>query len=88
MRQRNVSHVSVIVLVGGWYLLQLSIRALELTYTHHLPSTYDGHYLALAEREGCTLWTADRRLWNSVGKALSWVQYLADYQPPAADAPR
>lgn len=66
----------------------LSMRALELTHTHHLPSTYDGHYLALAEREGCTLWTADRRLWNSVSGSLVWVRYLANYTPSAAADPQ
>ncbi|MBA2391641.1 MAG: type II toxin-antitoxin system VapC family toxin [Ktedonobacteraceae bacterium] len=36
-----------------------SLRTIALASQFHLPATYDAHYLALAEREGCELWTAD-----------------------------
>lgn len=62
----------------------LNIRALELAQHFNLPATYDAYYLALAEREQCELWTADKRLWNSIKGKLPWVRWLADYQstPP------
>ena len=59
----------------------LNIKALELAQRFNLPATYDAHYLALAEREQCELWTADRRLWNSIRGKLAWVRWLGDYQP-------
>lgn len=60
---------------------ELSQKALEFADIYKLPATYDAHYLALAEREGCEFWTADERLYNSVKGQLSWVRLMAD---PAA----
>jgi predicted nucleic acid-binding protein len=57
----------------------LNIRALELTHQFGLPATYDAHYLALAERENCDLWTADTRMWRMVKDQLPWVHLLSDY---------
>ena len=59
----------------------LSSRAAELANLYNLPATYDAHYLALAEREQCEFWTADKRMWNSIKGKLSWVRWLADYRP-------
>jgi predicted nucleic acid-binding protein len=40
---------------------------------------YDAHYLALAEREGIELWTADRRLANGSQQAgASWVHWIGE----------
>ncbi|HLA26855.1 MAG TPA: type II toxin-antitoxin system VapC family toxin [Syntrophales bacterium] len=39
-------------------------------------SVYDSSYLALAEREGVDLITADERLFNSVQRDLSWVRWI------------
>lgn len=63
----------------------LSIHGLELASTHKLPATYDAHYLALAEREGCEFWTADARLYHAVREQLAWVRLMAD--DPAASTP-
>jgi len=41
-------------------------------------SAYDASYLALAEREGVMLITADERLYNVVKKDLGWVKWLGD----------
>jgi predicted nucleic acid-binding protein len=54
-------------------------RSIELTSQFNSPATYDAHYLALAEREGCELWTADTRLWKAVHNNLSWVHSLSEY---------
>ena len=59
----------------------LNLRALELASSYDLPATYDAHFLALAERKGCELWTADTRLWNSIRGKLAWVRWLDDYIP-------
>ncbi len=40
------------------------------------PTVYDATYLALGELLGCEVWTADRRLYNAVGGALSWLKLL------------
>ncbi len=40
----------------------LHARALELAGEHNLLTTYDAHYVALAERFRVPLWTCDRRL--------------------------
>ena len=57
----------------------LSTRAIELANRFSLPATYDSHYLALAEREECELWTADLRLWNTIKGKLDWVRWMGDY---------
>jgi predicted nucleic acid-binding protein len=57
----------------------LSLRALDLANHHNLPATYDAHFLALAEKKGCELWTADTRLWNTIRGKLAWVRWLDDY---------
>lgn len=56
-----------------------STRAVELANHLSLPATYDSHYLALAERKGCELWTADLRMWNSIKGKFDWVQLLDHY---------
>jgi predicted nucleic acid-binding protein len=59
----------------------IHIRAMELAKQFNLSATYDAHYLALAERVGCDLWTSDTRMWRMVKEHLSWVRCLADYHP-------
>lgn len=42
-------------------------------------TAYDAAYLALAEREGLTLITGDKRLYNAVKEKLPWVQWVGNY---------
>lgn len=63
------------------YDYRLSQRAIELANKYNLSAAYDAHYLALAEREDCELWTADSRMWRAVQDKLPWVRNLSDYQP-------
>ena len=60
-----------------------NIRAMELGQQFGLPAAYDSHYLALAERKECELWTADTRLWNSTRGKLAWLRWLGDYPTPS-----
>jgi len=46
-----------------------------------LPATYDAHYLALADRLGCELWTLDLKLVRSVAAELDWVRLAAEPAP-------
>ncbi len=57
-------------------------RALAIAEAHALPAAYDAHYLALAEAQGCVLWTDDRRLLRLLGGALPFAQEIANYQVP------
>lgn len=63
----------------------LGRRAIEFAGQFGLSATYDAHYLALAEREGCELWTADTRMWNSIRGKLSWVRWIGDYHTTKID---
>jgi predicted nucleic acid-binding protein len=56
-------------------------RALALAEAYGLRAAYDAHYLALAERYGCVLWTADQRLFRSLGGGLPFVREIATYAP-------
>jgi predicted nucleic acid-binding protein len=45
----------------------------------HEITAYDSAYLALAEQEGCDLWTGDLSLYRAVSKKLRWVRWIGDY---------
>lgn len=57
---------------------ELHRRALQLARAFSLPAAYDAHYLALAERLGAELWTADLRLVRAVRDRLPWVCALGE----------
>lgn len=54
----------------------LPARALELAFHLKLPTTYDAHYLALAERYDCDLWTADKRLYHLARRNFPRVKWI------------
>jgi predicted nucleic acid-binding protein len=56
----------------------IAVRALELAEILGQPATYDAHYLALAEREDCPLWTADERFWRVAGNRFSQIHWLGE----------
>ena len=53
-------------------------RALAMASELGLTSTYDAVYLALAESEGCEVWTADRRLYLAVRERLNYVRSVGE----------
>lgn len=53
-------------------------RTFALALEHQL-SAYDSSYVALAERLGAELWTADRLLYDTVMPSLQWVKWIGDY---------
>jgi|GEM_PF-1208095 len=57
----------------------LNLRALALANQFGLSAAYDTHYLALAERKECSLWTADTRMWRAVKNQFDWVYWIGDY---------
>jgi predicted nucleic acid-binding protein len=56
----------------------LHTRAFELAARFGHSRAYDAHYLAVAELSGGELWTADKRLVNSVAGQFSWVHALEE----------
>ena len=60
----------------------LNLRAMAMAKHFDLSAAYDSHYLALAELNGCTLWTADKRMWRAVKDQLDWVQWIGNYPSP------
>jgi predicted nucleic acid-binding protein len=63
-------------------------RAIELADLLGLAATYDAQSLALAEHEGCELWTADEALWRTVTPTLPWVRWVGSVvlPPPSTTA--
>jgi len=55
---------------------ELHLRAIELARELSLPTTYDAHYLALAERLGAESWTADKKLVRKVKRKFPFVRLL------------
>ena len=55
---------------------ELHTKAWEVAKALSQRKAYDAHYLALAEIEGCELWTADQRLYNAVGGRMPWLKLV------------
>ena len=55
-------------------------KVLGLALQYNL-SAYDAAYLALAESEGCELWTGDRSFYQAVKAFLPRVKWIGDYIP-------
>ena len=53
-------------------------RLMALALDHNL-SAYDAAYLALAESEGCELWTGDRPFYQAVRGESPQVKWIGDY---------
>ena len=54
-------------------------KAWQLAKEFNLPRTYDMQYLAVAELKDCELWTADRRLANSLPGKADRIKWVGEY---------
>ena len=52
------------------------LRAVHIARQFNVKAAYDPHFLALAERLECDLWTADKDLHRSVAPHLTWVRLV------------
>jgi predicted nucleic acid-binding protein len=52
--------------------------AIEFVRRYRESKAYDSHFLAVADLLACDLWTSDKKLYNRVGRALSWVRLVDD----------
>ena len=59
-------------------------RTWELGKAVNAPRLYALYYLALAEMEGCELWTADRRLVNLAGPRSAVARWIGDVPSEAS----
>ena len=53
-------------------------RALDLAASFGMGAVYDSLYVALAELQGCEMWTADRRLVNTVKGDFPQVRWVGE----------
>lgn len=56
----------------------LASRAFAIADGLGMRAAYDSLYIALAEREGCELWTADERLYNAVRASYPFVHWVGE----------
>ena len=69
---------TLLSLVGVLEPPGLYTRALTLANELELRWTYDALYLALAEAQGCEMWTADRRFVRSVQARYGQVRWIGE----------
>jgi predicted nucleic acid-binding protein len=53
--------------------------AWDFAKKYNRPTLYDTFYLAVAKELKTELWTADKRLCNSLNNEITWVRYVFDY---------
>lgn len=59
-------------------------RARDLAMQFSMVRCYDATYLALAQARGIELWTADKRLFNTVSLAMPTVKFIGNWTSGAA----
>jgi len=55
-------------------------RAFEIARELGRPTTYDAHYLAVAEHFDAIFWTADEKLYNVARDKFNWIKLLRDIE--------
>lgn len=58
---------------------EVQMTAFEMAYRYQR-SVYDSTYLSLGFLKKLSFYTGDKRLFNAVGKALTWVKWIGDYK--------
>ena len=84
MARRRLDRSRGELALGRLLIVEVALRPPSVERTFEMAvdfglSAYDGSYVALAEHLGAELWTADRQLYDAVGKRLPWVRWIADY---------
>ncbi|MGI8551809.1 MAG: type II toxin-antitoxin system VapC family toxin [Dehalococcoidia bacterium] len=59
----------------------LARRAFEIADRFALWKAYDNLYAALAEQQGCELWTSDQRFYNLMHGSFPWVRWVGEASP-------
>ena len=62
-----------IILVNDF---EIHLNALEFALRFNLGAAYDGHFLALADREQCEFWTSDKRLFNATHRRFPLIRLI------------
>lgn len=66
---------------------QMTERAMDIAAITRQKAAYDAQYLALAEREGADVWTADEPFFRSTHEQFIQVRWIGSYSvtPPVTD---
>ena len=62
-----------------YHSLMTEKLAWDFAKKYNRPTLYDTFCLAVAKELKTELWTADKRLCNSLNNEISWVRYVFDY---------
>jgi predicted nucleic acid-binding protein len=84
-RRGRVKEEKLLTAIDGFLNLDIKLKNISNIYTRVLHyceiyscSVYDASYLAVAEKEGISMITADERLYNMVKKDLKWARWIED----------
>jgi len=84
-KRGRVEEEKILEAIDGFISLEIKLKNLSLFYPKVLEysrvynrSVYDASYLALADKEGIILITADGEMYDAVKKDLKWVRWLGD----------
>jgi len=84
-RKGRVKEEKFLIAIDGFINLDIKLKNISNIYTRVLHyceifncSVYDASYLAVAEKEGISMITADERLYNMVKKDLKWARWIKD----------
>ncbi len=54
-------------------------QTMRIARDYGLSATYDAQYLAAALSAAAEFWTADRKLYRTLPRSLTWVNWIGDY---------
>ena len=83
-RQKRLNSDKALGIMDNFTKLEVELkevepaRVLQLALEHNL-SAYDAAYLALAESEGCDLWTGDRPFYQAVKSDRPRIKWIGNY---------
>lgn len=84
-KRGRIKDEKLLTAIEGFIDLEIILKDLSHFYSriiHFCKSyhctVYDASYLALADIEGATMITSDKRLYDAVKKDLKWVKWLGD----------